>query len=223
MEKKINIIEDDEEIARIETLALQKEGYAVTRFGDCHSFWLAFANARPDLILLDLMLPDASGLDLLKQLRNNPNNDDIDVLIVSAKGQLSDKVKGLDLGADDYLEKPFSVLELASRVNARFRKKRANAVYVFAGFTLNLVAHTLSDKNGERIELTPKEWDLLSLLVMEQGKAFSREELFSHLWGEGAYESRTLDMHIMSLRKKLGDKEGKLLETVYGVGYRIRL
>jgi two-component system alkaline phosphatase synthesis response regulator PhoP len=223
MEKKITIIEDDEEIARIETLALEKEGYEVTRYGDAHSFWLEFSSHRPDLILLDLMLPDGSGLDLLSKLRSSNANDDIDVLIVSAKGQLSDKVKGLDLGADDYLEKPFSVLELSSRVKARFRKKKASACIDFASFHLDQLAHILTDAKGERIDLTPKEWELLTLLLSEPGKAWSREELFAHLWGEGAYESRTLDMHIMSLRKKLSDKDGQILETVYGVGYRIAL
>lgn len=217
MEKEIAIVDDDEEIAHIEALTLQKEGYVTSVFLTGNSFLEAFKKKRFDLLVLDLMLPDTDGLTLLKETKRLAP--EIPVIIVSAKGMVSDKVEGLDLGADDYLEKPFSTLELASRVKARLREKgKRETTHSFHGFLLDETSHRLVDKDGKSISLTQSEWDLLAYFVKHPGEAVKRETLYALLWGEGNYESRTLDVHIVSLRKKLSDPA--LIETIYGLGYR---
>lgn len=224
MAYQIAIIEDDNEIARIEELSLRKEGYAISLFSTGGAFLESLKTQKPDLILLDLMLPDIQGLDLLRRLRSDPVNSDVEVIIVSAKGLVADKVEGLDYGADDYLEKPFSVLELASRVNARFRRRKSvGSILAFHGYSANVKAHTIVDENQNPVDLTPKEWDLLMVFLHNPNSALSREMLFSQLWGQGEFESRALDVHVVSLRKKLKDSDGKIIETVYGVGYRLNL
>jgi two-component system, OmpR family, alkaline phosphatase synthesis response regulator PhoP len=224
MNNTIAIVDDDKEIAHIESLTLQKEGYPTKVYGDGASFLASLAQEKPALVILDLMLPDLDGLTLLKRLREDEANKEIDVIIVSAKGMVSDKVLGLDLGADDYLEKPFSTLELASRVNARFRKKKpVETLFHFRSFTLDEKAHELWDQNKNEVALTQSEWDLLEIFIHHRGEALSRETLFNALWGEGDYESRALDVHIFSLRKKLNDPQGELIATVYGLGYRMNL
>lgn len=218
---KIAIVEDDHEIAHLEELSLRKEGYEITLYPAGLPFLASLASAKPHLLILDLMLPDISGLDLLRRLRADPSNSAIDVIIVSAKGLVSDKVEGLDLGADDYLEKPFSTLELSSRVNARFRRQSEKRTTLhFGAFGIDLKAHLIKDAAGNEADLTKKEWDLLAVFLKRPGEAISREELLNALWGEGVYESRVLDVHILSLRRKLLDPEGKILETIYGFGYR---
>ena len=218
---KIAIVEDDHEIAHLEELSLRKEGYEITLYSSGLPFLASLAKVKPHLLVLDLMLPDISGLELLRQLRSNPANASVDVIIVSAKGLVSDKVEGLDLGADDYLEKPFSTLELSSRVNARFRRRSDVSPAVHFGvFAIDLKAHCVKDAAGNETDLTKKEWDLLAVFLKRPGEALSREELLSALWGEGSYESRVLDVHVLSLRRKLLDPEGNILETIYGFGYR---
>src|SRR5574344_1711414 len=146
MNKNITIVDDDKEIAHIESLTLTKEGYLTSVYPDGTSFLASLTKEKPALVILDLMLPDIDGLTLLKKLREDPANRDVDVIIVSAKGMVSDKVLGLDLGADDYLEKPFSTLELASRVNARFRKKKPlESLPKIGDYTLDEKAHVLWD------------------------------------------------------------------------------
>lgn len=222
MNKEIAIVDDDKEIAHIENLTLAKEGYPVKVYPDGTSFLASLKTGKPALVILDLMLPDIDGLSLLKKLREDKANSDIDVIIVSAKGMVSDKVLGLDLGADDYLEKPFSTLELASRVNARFRKKKPEVILPKIGaFTLDEKAHELFDMDHLEVSLTQSEWDLLVFFVHHRGEALSRETLFSALWGEGDYEPRALDVHIASLRKKINDPHGEIIATVYGMGYRM--
>jgi len=222
MNNHIAIVDDDKEIAHIESLTLQKEGYPTSVYPDGTSFLSSLAKEKPALIILDLMLPDIDGLSLLKRLREEKASADIDVIIVSAKGMVSDKVLGLDLGADDYLEKPFSTLELASRVNARFRKKKPIEPLPQIGhFTLDEKAHQLFDQDHIEVPLTQSEWDLLVFFFHHRGEALSRETLFDSPWGEGDYESRALDVHIASLRKKIDDPHGKILATVYGMGYRM--
>jgi DNA-binding response OmpR family regulator len=224
MERKIAIVDDDPEIAHIESLTLKKEGYLTEVYPTGQSFLDALAKAKPALVILDLMLPDIDGLTILKKLRGETANQDIDVIIVSAKGMVSDKVQGLDLGADDYLEKPFSTLELASRVNARFRKKKeVEEPLVFHGFTMDEKAHSLLDPEKNEVALTQTEWDLLAFFLHHPNEAISRENLFNALWGTGDYESRALDVHIASLRKKLNDSNAQLIETIYGLGYRLSL
>jgi two-component system, OmpR family, alkaline phosphatase synthesis response regulator PhoP len=220
----IDIIEDDLDIARIERLALEKQGYAVSVFPDGKTFYASLQKAVPSLIVLDLMLPDIQGMEILHDLRSKEAFDDTDILIVSAKGMMTDKVEGLDLGADDYIEKPFSVLELMSRVNARFRRKktRGKECYHFAGFFLDGARHELLSPEKSPIRLSGKEWDLLLALLKADGNAVSRDELLRAIWGdEGAYESRTVDVHVVALRRKLNDPLGKMLETVFGIGYRL--
>src|SRR5574344_2063438 len=154
MKNLIAIVDDDKEIAHIESLTLLKEGYAVKVYPDGKSFLASLTQEKPDLLILDLMLPDIDGLSLLKQLRSDPANQEVDVIIISAKGMVSDKVLGLDLGADDYLEKPFATLELASRVNARFRKKKPTDETIhFASFSLDRKAHELFNEQHEEIPL----------------------------------------------------------------------
>lgn len=222
MNKSIAIVDDDKEIAHIESLTLTKEGYETTVYPNGTSFLTALSETKPALLILDLMLPDIDGLTLLKRLREDPGNRDVDVIIVSAKGMVSDKVLGLDLGADDYLEKPFSTLELASRVNARFRKKNPPEELPKIGtMSLDEKAHVLWNNDHIEVSLTQSEWDLLVFFVHHRGEALSRETLFSALWGEGDYESRALDVHIASLRRKINDPHGEILATVYGMGYRL--
>jgi two-component system alkaline phosphatase synthesis response regulator PhoP len=224
MKNTIAIVEDDQEIAHIEKLTLEKEGYACLLFAKGEDFLNQLPTLHLGLVILDLMLPDLDGLTLLKRIRNLPSCDAIDVIIVSAKGLVSDKVEGLDLGADDYLEKPFSTLELASRVNARFRKHHNESTCLtFPGFSFDEKAHILSTSDGKEVPLTKSEWVLLAFFLHHPNEAIPRSTLFNALWGEGDYESRALDVHLFSLRKKLQDTSGKLLETVYGIGYRFNL
>jgi DNA-binding response OmpR family regulator len=218
MKERIAIVDDDEEIATIEKLTLEKEGYETALYGNGKDFLVALPHAGFALVVLDLMLPDIDGLTILKEIKRlTPESK---VLIVSAKGMVSDKVEGLDLGADDYLEKPFSTLELASRVKARLRNGRNESVHSFGDFILDEKAHSFSKKDGKNISLTQSEWDLLVFFVNHEGEALSRETLYHLLWGEGSYESRALDVHIVSLRKKLGSPS--LIETIYGIGYRFK-
>jgi two-component system, OmpR family, alkaline phosphatase synthesis response regulator PhoP len=224
MSYRIAVIEDDPEISRIEELALRKEGYEVSLYPTGRAFLDSLKKGKPEMMILDLMLPDIQGLDLLKEVRQDKANEDVSIMIVSAKGLISDKVEGLDFGADDYLEKPFSVLELASRVNAHFRRRKdGSSVFPFQGFSLNGKAHILRDPSGHEVALTPKEWDLLMIFVQNPHEALSREALFNKLWGQGEFESRALDVHIVSLRKKLHDPDGRLIETIYVFGYRFNL
>ena len=218
MKKLIYSIEDDKDISYIIRLALENSGYEVHSFYDGESFLKAFNEKKPDLILLDMMLPKIQGQDLLKIIRNDSSNNDIDVIIISANKLISDKVDGLNLGADDYIEKPFDILELISRVNARFRKNK-NSIYQIGDYTINEEKRSIQ-KNSVLYKLTNSEFDILLILIKEKGNIVSRDELMTALWGNDAnYESRTIDMHIRNIRKKLNDPE--IIITMHGLGYRI--
>ncbi len=218
MKKLIYSIEDDKDISYIIRLALENSGYEVHSFYDGESFLKAFNEKKPDLILLDMMLPKIQGQDLLKIIRNDSSNNDIDIIIISANKLISDKVDGLNLGADDYIEKPFDILELISRVNARFRKNK-NSIYQIGDYTINEEKRSIQ-KNGVLYKLTNSEFDILLILIKEKGNIVSRDELMTALWGNDAnYESRTIDMHIRNIRKKLNDPE--IIITMHGLGYRI--
>ncbi len=214
-------IEDDRDIAQIINKTLSKQGYEVKTFVNGKDFLTAFKETKPDLILLDLMLPDYSGLELLKIIRGDKANDDIDIIIVSAKHMLVDKVEGLDLGADDYIEKPFDLLELMSRVNAKLRRHKRKTIPITLN---NLTLDPLKREciyNGKEVSLTNKEFDILMLLVENNGRVLTREDLFMKIWGaDFAFETRTLDMHIKSIRKKTNDD---LIKTIYGKGYKMDL
>lgn len=221
MSVKIYSLEDDKDIATIINRTLAHQGYEVTTFYNGKSL-LAALNNIPDIILLDIMLPDMSGMDVLKLIRENHLYDDVRIIMVSAKNMLIDKVDALDMGADDYIEKPFDLLELMSRVGAHARRIAPKKIPNINGLELDLDKRSCL-VDGKVIELSGKEFAILNLLYKAQGDIVSREELFNCIWSTDALvESRTLDMHINSLRKKLG-KHSDLIKTVYGVGYKLNL
>lgn len=215
-------VEDDVDIARIINKTLTKQGYQVYSFPDGKSFIEAFNKQKPDLVLLDLMLPDMNGNDIIKFIRNDIENNEVEIIIISAKRMLMDKVEGLDLGADDYLEKPFDLLELMSRVNARLRRHQNKNILIYNNLKVDLQKHLvfLDDKE---ITCTNKEFDILTYLLQRKGQAVSRDDLLTFLWGDNNsdYESRTIDVHIKSLRAKLNDNDGSIIQTIYGIGYKI--
>lgn len=216
-------VEDDAAIRDIALYALQSTGFEAQGFADGTAFWEALQNEKPDLVVLDVMLPGMDGITLLQKIRADPRLRDMPVIMATAKGTEFDKVQSLDLGADDYVVKPFGVMELISRIKAVLRRYKTPAVQKqlqFGALTLHLDEHTvyIDDK---RIQLTYKEYELLRLFLSHPGMAFTREQLFAEVWGENYIgETRTLDMHIRTLRQKLGDY-GKYIETVRNVGYRL--
>ncbi len=215
-------VEDDVDIARIINKTLTKQGYQVYSFQDGKSFIEAFNKQKPDLVLLDLMLPDMNGNDIIKFIRNDIENNEVEIIIISAKRMLMDKVEGLDLGADDYLEKPFDLLELMSRVNARLRRHQNKNILIYNNLKVDLQKHLVYLDNNE-ITCTNKEFDILTYLLQRKGQAVSRDDLLTFLWGDNNsdYESRTIDVHIKSLRAKLNDNDGSIIQTIYGIGYKI--
>ena len=219
----IYIVEDDRNIREIETIALQNSGYTVESFELAKTFYRRLDERTPDLILLDVMLPDEDGLDILKKIRTRGDTKKLPVLMVTAKSTEIDKVRGLDMGADDYLTKPFGVMELVSRIKALLRRTRGNAEEKqlrLGGIFMDGERRT-TYVNDEVIELTFKEYELLKYLIANQGIVLSREQIMGQVWGtyfEG--ETRTVDMHIKTLRQKLLE-EGARIRTVRNVGYVI--
>lgn len=215
-------VEDDKNISHLLNVVLTKQGYQVESFGDGESFLARFKEKKPNLILLDMMLPNIQGSDILKLIRSNEENDDIQIIIISAKNLLMDKVDGLDLGADDYIEKPFDILELMSRVNSKARRSIKKDTQVLGNLALNSKKHEVF-LNDEKVDLTNKEFIILELLFKKHGEVVTRDELYRQIWGDVAIESRTIDMHIKSLRNKLNDNKGNIIKTIYGVGYKLEL
>lgn len=218
----IYIVEDDTNIREIESFALKNSGYNIADFESALEFNKALQNKIPDLILLDIMLPDEDGLMILKRLRSTPETKKIPIIMVTAKTTEIDKVKGLDSGADDYITKPFGVMELISRVKALLRRSGdyEEKVISVGDIIIDDSKHTVT-VDGELCELTYKEYELLKLLMNNMGIVLKREVIMERIWGidfEG--ESRTLDMHIKTLRKKLGSG-GQFIKTVRNVGYVI--
>lgn len=215
-------VEDDASIREIELYALTSTGFEARGFEDGSAFWAALQTEKPELVLLDVMLPGEDGVTLLKRMKTVPALRDIPVIMATAKGAEYDKIQSLDLGADDYLVKPFGVMEMVSRVKAVLRRcKPKEAVHILTdgGLSLDLDQRTVT-ADGERVQLTYKEFELLRLFLSHPGMAFSREQLFTQVWNMTYIDdSRTLDMHIRTLRQKLGDY-GKQVETVRNVGYR---
>lgn len=218
----IYIVEDDASIREIETIALKNSNYMVQAFERASVFYEKMEELLPDLILLDIMLPDEDGYRIVRRLRSNPKTRHIPVMMITAKTTEMDMVKGLDDGADDYIRKPFSVMELLSRVRAllrRIQEKEPEQLLV-GKILLDNERHTVVA--GERsVELTLKEYELLRYLMRNEDIVLSREAIMLSVWGvdfEG--ESRTVDMHIKTLRQKLGE-QGKQIRTVRGVGYAI--
>lgn len=218
-------VEDDASIRDIEVYTLQSTDFQAKGFADAVSFRNALATETPDLIILDIMLPGEDGVELLKFLKENPDTSKIPVIMATAKGMEYDKVHSLDLGADDYLVKPFGMMEMVSRVKAVLRRcKPSDTQHILkvGGLVVNPEEHTVT-ADGERIQLTLKEFALLRLFLSHPGMAFTRDQLFNDIWGtDYVGETRTVDMHIRTLRGKLGDY-GSMIETVRGIGYRFEV
>lgn len=218
----IYVVEDDKSIQEIESYALTNVGYRVEGFETAEGFRHALQKELPDLVLLDIMLPDEDGLSIVKRLRADKETVMIPIILVTAKTTEIDKVKGLDIGADDYLTKPFGVMELISRIKALLRRsertEEKEKIISFGCISLNREKHRVT-VNEKPCELTYKEYELLKLLLTNAGVVTTREVILDRIWGtdfEG--ESRTLDMHIKTLRQKLGPG-GALIKTVRNVGY----
>lgn len=217
--RTIYSLEDDADISKIIHVSLEKAGYSILSFDTTKTFFEIFDQKKPDMVLLDLMLPDGSGMDVLKKIRSDKDNAGIKIIIISAKRMTMDKVEGLDSGADDYIEKPFDILELISRVNARFRDDRER--YSYGPLLMDVSQHNVS-LNDKSVILTNTEFEILKLLMQNQKKVVTREDVFKKIYqSDSEFESRTIDMHVASLRKKLNDKETHLIRTIYGVGYII--
>ena len=216
-------VDDDNAIRDIEVYTLESTGYKARGFADGVQLFEALKTERPKLIILDIMLPGDDGVEILKKLRSNSHTAKIPVIMATAKGGEIDKIHSLDLGADDYLVKPFGVMEMVSRVKAVLRRCGENISpdeLNVAGIKLNSATRTVL-VDGEKISLTFKEFELLRLFMSNPGMAFSREKLLSSVWGTDFLgETRTVDMHIKTLRKKIGPYSA-LIETVIGVGYRL--
>ena len=216
-------VEDDSSIRDIEVYALTSVGFEAKGFEDGDSFWSALQSVKPDLVVLDVMLPGKDGVTLLKLMKGSEEYRDIPVIMATAKGSEYDKIQSLDLGADDYLVKPFGIMEMVSRVKAvlrRYKPAKESKLLKLDGLVLNPEEHTVT-ADGERIVLTYKEYELLHLFLSQPGIAFTREQLLSSVWNaEYLGETRTVDMHIRTLRQKLGEY-GNIIETVRNVGYRL--
>lgn len=218
-------VEDDSNIRELVVYTLETTGFQARGFEEGKSFLEALALETPDLILMDIMLPGEDGISLLKRLKNSSKTRDIPVIMVTAKGAEYDKVKGLDFGADDYVTKPFGMMELVSRIKAVLRrsgaaKKKAEDIIVSGSLEINTKKHEVK-ADGEVVGLTLKEYELLKRLMENPNIVMTRDSLLEEIWGyDFDGETRTVDVHIRTLRQKLG-KCGERVETVRGVGYRI--
>ena len=216
-------VEDDASIRDIEVYTLSSTGFEARGFDDGVSFWSALQTEKPDLVVLDVMLPGVDGIELLQRMKASAELRTIPVVMATAKGAEYDKIRGLDLGADYYLVKPFGVMELVSCVKAvlrRCRPDKAAHLLRSGGLVVDLDAHTVA-VDGARVALTYKEFELLRLFLAHPGMAFTRDQLFQEVWGmDFCGETRTVDMHIRTLRQKLGPY-GRRIETVRNVGYRM--
>lgn len=221
----IYCVEDDDDIRELMLYTLKTAGFEAQGFPDGDDFWQAISIQQPDLILLDIMLPGSDGLAILEKLEQTPATAGIPVIMATAKGTEYDKVKGLDMGADDYLVKPFGMMEMISRIKAVLRRtsnQEQEIHLTIKNLSLDAKNYTVRN-NGQKIELTLKEFDLLSLLMLNPGRVFTRQELLDKVWGEHFIgETRTVDVHIGTLRMKLGDPS-HLIKTVRGVGYRLEV
>ncbi len=215
-------VDDDNTIREIEVYALEQTGFSARGFVDGTALLDGLEQETPELIILDIMLPGEDGIELMKKIRENPKYQEIPVILATAKGTEMDKIMGLNMGADDYLVKPFSVLEMVARVKAVLRRTARTE-----GISLTVGAITLwEDRHkvfteGQEVQLTHKEFDMLALFLKNPELVFSREKLMAKVWGNDYMgESRTVDMHIKTLRQKLGTAGGQI-KTVIGVGYRL--
>ena len=219
----VYILEDDDNIRKLINYSLKSQGFEVQDFALPSAFWTALQTKNPDLLLLDIMLPEEDGISILKKLRSNPKTSTIPVIMLTAKDSEYDVVTGLDSGADDYVTKPFGMMALVSRIKAvlrRYEKSDSHKELLEAGgIKIDENQHTVFAGN-QQLFLTVKEFDLLVLLIKNRGNVLTREQLLESVWGiSSAIESRTVDVHIRTLRAKLGEYE-KNIETIRGVGYK---
>lgn len=215
-------VEDDEDISLIINKTLTKQGFTVKSFENGKNFLEQFKLETPDIVLLDLMLPDMSGSDIIKKIRSNQKYDNVHIIVVSAKHMTMDKVENLDLGADDYIEKPFDLLELMSRVEAHARRLRKSNLIKIGDIELDIAKRECIYQN-KPVDLTVKEFDILLLLAKNAPNVLSRDQIFEEIWNTNQIvESRSLDMHIKTLRSKLND-DGKLIKSIYGIGYKLNI
>ncbi|NKI34603.1 phosphate regulon transcriptional regulatory protein PhoB [Wenzhouxiangella sp. XN79A] len=224
MEKKVLVVEDDDAIRDMIVFNLKRSGYEVIEAGDCQTARVRIADHRPDLILLDWMLPDTSGVEFARSLNRDELTRTVPVIMLTARSTEDDKVRGLDSGVDDYITKPFSARELLARMRAVLRRAapEGDSDEVAAGqLVLNLASHrVLAD--GQPVELGPTEFRMLKFFMTHQDRVYSRSQLLDHVWGGGVYvEERTVDVHVLRLRKALAPFGfDKFLQTVRGAGYR---
>lgn len=218
----IYLTEDDDNIRKLVSYALSKEGFEIKGYSTPKEFWKGLELRKPDLILLDIMLPEEDGLSMLGKLKNNAETEQIPVIMLTAKGSEFDKVTGLDMGADDYVSKPFGMMELISRVRAvlrRFDKNHKKNVFELGELYIDDAKHIIS-VSGKEVSLSYKEYLLLMVLVEAEGNVVDRNTLLTKVWGEYYTESRTLDVHIRKLRVKLGNA-GNMIQTVKNIGYKL--
>lgn len=218
----IAIVEDDNSIRELVCYTLKNTGFEACGYENGKTFFNSLSDKIPEILLLDIMLPGEDGITILKKLKANERTRNIPVIMLTAKSTEYDKVIGLDSGADDYIAKPFGMMELVSRIKAVLRRcgKDKKSVFTYKTVTLDTNAHTVSS-NGNFIELTLKEYSLLQVLLENKGKVMTRDLLLQKIWGyDFDGETRTVDVHIRTLRTKLCD-DGEIIETIRGVGYRI--
>lgn len=216
-------VEDDISSRELMIYTLKSAGFDAKGFPESTDFWKALETERPELIMLDIMLPGEDGIEILKKLRKKTKTADIPVIMATAKGTEFDKVTGLDTGADDYLVKPFGMMEMISHIKAVLRRtapKMSKNVLSTGKLSINLDEHAVF-ADGEKVVLTFKEFELLKIFMENPGRVFSRDALLEKIWGADYYgETRTVDVHIGTLRTKLGEC-GEYIETIRGVGYRM--
>lgn len=218
----IYLVEDDDNIRKLVCYALSKEGFEVQGYAFPKEFWQGLDSSLPELILLDIMLPEEDGLSILNKLKKSVRTEQIPVIMLTAKGSEFDKVTGLDMGADDYVTKPFGTMELISRVRAvlrRFERTQEQKIYEIGELHVEPAKHIIT-VSGKAVSLSYKEYLLLLVLLEAEGDVVGRDRLLTSVWGEYYAESRTLDVHIRKLRIKLGDA-GRMIQTVKGIGYKL--
>ena len=224
MTKRIAVVDDELDILELVSHHLEKSGYSVAKFGDAVNFLAFLENEIPDLIILDLMLPDADGFEVCQYLKRSPKFEGIPLIMLTAKAEETDKIIGLELGADDYVTKPFSVKELTARIRAVLRRRApadgAEKIDIGGILSIDVGRHDVFAE-GKKINLTSTEFRILKLLASKRGWVFSRDQILDFLWGdEKAVVDRTVDVHIKHLRQKLG-KASRFLINIRGVGYKL--
>ena len=224
MDTRIAVVDDEPDILHLVSIHLRKAGYMVEGFPDGSSLMRYLSSGMPDLVILDLMLPDLNGFEICTMMKNDAALSSIPIIMLTAKGQEVDKVTGLEIGADDYMTKPFSPKELVARVKAVLRRTAPakQAIISIEGITIDPEQFEVTVRQ-ELVNLTPVEFKILHLLAVNRGKVFSRERILDHLWGnEKAVIDRTVDVHIKNLRDKLGPA-GDLIKNIRGVGYKLQV